>query len=79
MKIRPRVTRKITLITGVIGLLTVILGEYLYPESIMKQIGIGIVFVAVIIHIILYRCPHCRRFLSKSTGKYCPHCGKDMD
>lgn len=77
--IRPRMIRKITLITGVGGLIIIMLGEYLYSANIMKQIGTGIVFVAVLIHVILYRCPHCHRFLSRSTGKYCPYCGRDMD
>ena len=71
--------RKITLTVGVGGLIIVMLGEYLYPDSIMKQIGIGLIFLAVLIHIIFYRCPHCRRFLSRNTGRFCPYCGEDMD
>ena len=77
--LKPKQLRKSTLASGVIGLAVVMLGEYLYPDSIVKFIGMGILIVAVLLHVIFYRCPHCNRFLSKNTGKFCPYCGENME
>lgn len=38
-----------------------------------------IFMVALGIHLIFYRCPHCGKFLDRSTGDYCPYCGQQMD
>ena len=45
----------------------------------LTVIGVLLVIVAVVIHFMFYRCPHCGEFLDRSTGAYCPYCGKKME
>jgi len=78
-KYKPRQIRKILLIAVVIGLAVVMTGEYLFQKLIYNMVGMGIIIATVIFDVIFYRCPHCGRFLSKSTGQFCPFCGEDMD
>ena len=41
--------------------------------------GFLVMFGAIIVHLIFYRCPHCGRYLDRSTGEFCPHCGKRLN
>lgn len=41
--------------------------------------AIAIAFVAVLFWIIFGRCPCCNKFLWRSDGKYCPHCGEKLE
>ena len=45
----------------------------------LTVIGVLLVIAGLIIHFAYYRCPHCGRFLDRSTGAYCPYCGKKME
>ena len=39
-----------------------------------------IVSSAALIPVFLFnKCPHCGRWLDRSSGKFCPHCGKPLD
>jgi len=42
-------------------------------------IGIVIMLLALLFHVLFYRCPHCNRFLDRNTGEYCPHCGEKVN
>ncbi len=44
----------------------------------MPCVGVALLLAAVAFHFIFYRCPFCGGFLDRSTGNYCPHCGKDL-
>ena len=35
--------------------------------------------LAVIFHLLFYRCSSCGRYLDRSSGDFCPHCGKRLD
>lgn len=42
-------------------------------------IGIAIMCAAMIFRFIFYRCPHCGKYLDRSTGQYCPYCREDVN
>ena len=46
---------------------------------ILAVIGIVVMLLALLCHILFYRCPHCNAFLDRNTGEYCPHCGEKVN
>lgn len=49
-------------------------------ESItVALIGIAVSFAAVFVSIKYWRCPHCGKHLGRDLGKYCLHCGKELE
>ena len=41
--------------------------------------GIVVMAGSIIYRVIFYRCPHCDKFLDRSTGDFCPYCGSKVD
>lgn len=75
---KPKTVQKIFLVVILIG---VMIGAAGAMTDIMPVCccGMGIIIVGMILHIMLYRCPHCDAYLNKSTGAYCPHCGRRIN
>ena len=42
-------------------------------------LGMAMVFGAAVLWKRWWRCPSCGRFLGRTKGQYCPHCGKEID
>lgn len=55
---------------GVIGTLSEI--------AVVSIIGMVTMVGSLLFKVIFYRCPHCRRFLDRNTGDFCPYCGKEL-
>lgn len=45
----------------------------------LGYLGIGFAFAGAVSWILLGRCPTCGKFLGRSDGKYCPHCGAKLE
>lgn len=45
----------------------------------LGYLGIGFAFAGAVSWILLGRCPACGKFLGRSDGKYCPHCGARLE
>lgn len=41
--------------------------------------GMAVMAGAAIVRIVFYRCPHCRKYLGNSSGRFCPFCGKEIE
>jgi len=41
--------------------------------------GIAVLLGSLAVHFSLYRCPCCGKFLDRSSGDFCPYCGKNMN
>lgn len=54
-------------------------GGALVQSALLIVAGLLLLIVALVLHFTYYRCPHCGRFLDRSTGAYCPYCGKKME
>ena len=58
------------------GLLLMLIGG----ESIwVLLLGLAVALGAVVLWKRWWRCPSCGRFLGRTKGPYCPHCGKEID
>lgn len=42
-------------------------------------LGVALVIVEVVVSIALWRCPQCGRWLGRSRGRFCPHCGRELE
>lgn len=77
-KLVPKKVRVLVFATFAVGFL--IGGAAYCWESIpLSVLAMAIILGALGIHLIFYRCPHCGKFLDRSTGDYCPYCGQRMD
>lgn len=74
---KPKTARKIVWCLLSIGAIIGLIGSY--SSDILFVIGIVLMICAILTHFIFYRCPHCGRFLDRSTGEFCPCCGKEID
>ena len=74
----PRTVRKIVFGTFAVGAVLALVGAMVEVTALIV-IGVLLVIAGLIIHFAYYRCPHCGRFLDRSTGAYCPYCGKKME
>lgn len=72
----PRTVRKVA---DWLMLPGAVLGVFGVGYTVVMVAGVLLMIAGLIIHFAYYRCPHCRRFLDRSTGAYCPHCGKKME
>lgn len=75
----PKQVRKRTYIILGVGLLIGLIGLALNELVALIMIGLVVMFSAVIHHVIFYRCPHCGKFLDRSTGEYCPYCSRKVN
>ncbi len=45
----------------------------------LAMMGLILLVGDIIFRLVYYRCPHCGKYLDRSTGDYCPYCGKDVN
>lgn len=77
-KLRPRTVRILFWVALAIGAITGFAGVFFNNDPLLF-IGLGIMFGSVVFYAIFYRCPHCGRYLDRSTGPYCPYCRKEVN
>lgn len=72
---KPKKARRITYTVLACGVFTAFLGVALNETVFLIAAGLVLIFASIVFHVIFYRCPHCERFLDRSGGEFCPHCG----
>ena len=77
-KLPPKTIDAIYLALLVVGVLVGV-GGALSEMYVLGAVGMGIIFCSMILRVVFYRCPHCGRYLDRSSGKYCSHCGKPVN
>lgn len=72
---------KVNMICWMILLIGLILGlaGVAGGKIIIVTIGIIVMVCSILFRVMFYRCPHCGKFLDRSTGEYCPYCGKRVN
>lgn len=75
----PKEVRTRTLVTFGIGMLVALSGIAMNEQVAVIMMGLLTMFASLIYHVLFYRCPHCGKFLDRSTGEYCPACGKKVN
>lgn len=71
---KPRQVRKIMWILYGLGVLIALVGMALSSVPVMV-IGLVVLVSGIVFYFLFYRCPHCGRYLDRSTGEFCPYCG----
>jgi 4-diphosphocytidyl-2-C-methyl-D-erythritol kinase len=77
-ELTPKKANAICIIMLIAGALIGYLGVFLeiLPLSV---VGVIIMIGSIAFRIVFYRCPHCGRYLDRSSGGYCPYCGKNVN
>lgn len=74
----PKKVRAIMWLIFALGILAAGAGISLQWDP-LCYLGILVMLGGVVFHLIFYRCPHCGKFLDRSTGDYCPYCGQRVN
>ena len=77
-KLKPKDVQSIFMVGLIVGALTGFIGAF-YEHAVLCCIGGVMMFGMVLFRVVCYRCPHCGKFLDRSTGPFCPHCGKEVN
>lgn len=60
-----------------VGILAATIGAFA-DVTFLTFLGMIVMIASLLLHIALYRCPHCGEYLFRSTGEYCPSCGEKL-
>lgn len=77
-KLLPKKIRAVFWIILLIGAVIGFIGAFSEMTSLIVA-GMIIMLCSIVVYFVFYRCPHCGRFLDRSTGEYCPYCGKKIN
>ena len=77
-KLKPK---NVNLVIGIILILGIMISFFglLKENTSLIIVGMVIMCGAIIFRLIFYRCPHCGKYLDRSTGQYCPYCGEEVN
>ncbi len=77
-KLTPKRVNNIFLVVFLMGLITGALGIGTEIKA-MLAVGMIIMITSIILRLFFYCCPHCGKYLDRSTGEYCPYCGEKVN
>ena len=73
---KPKEARKLTVTLIIVGFAVMLMG---YFHGAFFALGACVSFSALIPNFLFYRCPHCGRYLGRSDGAFCQHCGERLE
>ncbi|MBT9683935.1 hypothetical protein [Pseudoflavonifractor sp. MCC625] len=76
-KLLPPQVRTVVWILFAVGGIVGMIGA-LAEITLLWVLGVVVLICGTGYHFLFYRCPHCGKFLDRSTGAFCPYCGKKM-
>lgn len=73
--------KKVNLLCWIIWAVGAILGLFglAIENTALMVICVVVMLAFLVFRCIFYRCPHCGRYLDRSTGQYCPYCGRNVN
>ena len=74
----PKKVKKLVWIFLFIGIIFAFTGTVL-GKMVISVVGVIVMLCSIIFQGIFYRCPHCGKYLDRSTGEYCPYCGEEVN
>lgn len=78
-RLAPQKIRRLSFILDVTGVLIAVYGVMKEEHTGLMVTGLVILIVSMIFYGLFYRCPHCGAYLDRSTGPFCPKCGKEVN
>ena len=75
MSMKVRDAQRLTVILFLAGIVVMLAGCFWEPLVI---IGAFAIISCLIVYFLYNRCPHCREFLGREYGTFCPHCGEKV-
>lgn len=45
----------------------------------LKGLGLAALVVMAVVELAFDRCPHCRAYVGRTGGHYCPRCGESLE
>ena len=72
-------TAKFFLLAGCVLMALFLLLCAATEKKVYGYIGAAAAFTSLIFWLVFGRCPVCGGFLGRIAGKYCPHCGEEID
>ena len=76
-KLKPKTVNSIYIFLLILGAAMAFAGlEFGKPLTIL---GILMLIGNMMFRLICFRCPHCGRYLDRSSGEFCPYCGKTIE
>lgn len=76
-KLKPGAVNAIFMLCLLIGALVAGIGATM-EITWLAPIGIALMMGGLLIQMTFYRCPHCKSYLGRSGGDFCPYCGKKV-
>jgi len=76
-RMTPKGVRRIVMALFALGAFLALTGAF-SESSPLTVGGTVILLCAIVVHFSFYRCPYCGKFLDRSAGDFCPHCGKKI-
>ncbi len=74
----PKKINKINIALIGIGALIGVIGA-LSEFFVLAFFGMAVIVGSAVFRLIFYRCPYCSKYLDRSSGDYCPYCGKKIN
>ncbi|WP_312941493.1 hypothetical protein [Oscillibacter sp.] len=70
----------LVIVVAVLGCIVVLAGGMM-DSDLVKSAGVVLVLSVLVLEIIFFRCPNCKRWLGRNfrPGKHCPHCGEIIE
>lgn len=76
-RLSPKKIQAICEMLLLISVAVVLFGVWLEVKAVIA-IGLLLLFGSIVLRIAFYRCPHCGSYLDRSSGDYCPDCGRRL-
>ena len=73
----PKSVNGLCLVLLGLGAVIALLAVHLTVEWLIFA-GLVVMASSIFLRITFYRCPCCGKYLDRSTGEFCPYCGKKM-
>ena len=77
-KLSPKKVNNLYIIILMASALIAIIGASSEKPA-LSVIGVLAIFADIAFRLVCYRCPHCGKYLDRSSGDFCPYCGKEVN
>ena len=77
-KLSPKKVNKLYAAVLIAGAVTAFAGAFTETTALVI-IGVIVLMANVVFRLAFFRCPHCGVYLDRSTGDFCPHCGREVN